>query len=132
MIQRTLAVLVLLNEITYTDAIKLRSIQPEPVAPVANGFEDVEESNPAWISTMTISEWNLYSADETLDMYQKADYLVNKLIDEKEQIEGYVREAVDDLELAVELLDETNNQVQKLDKRRERIEERAESWDQQK
>ena len=40
--------------------------------------EPVVQSNPDYASTMTLNHWKLYNPDETLDMYQKAEYLYHK------------------------------------------------------
>jgi hypothetical protein len=34
--------------------------------------------NPEFVSSMTLPKWKLFSSDETLDMYQKAEYQVKK------------------------------------------------------
>lgn len=34
--------------------------------------------NPDFVSTMTLTDWKNYTPEETLDLYQKADYKVAK------------------------------------------------------
>ena len=34
--------------------------------------------NPEFVSSMTLPKWKLFSNDETLDMYQKAEYQTKK------------------------------------------------------
>jgi hypothetical protein len=48
------------------------------LAPTEDHEDEVVQSNPEFASTMTLNHWKLYNPDETLDMYQKAEYLYHK------------------------------------------------------
>ena len=50
----------------------------ETLAPTVDHETPVVQTNPEFASEMTLGHWKLYNADETLDMYQKAEYLYHK------------------------------------------------------
>ena len=65
--------------------------------------------NPDFVSSMTLVDWKNYTPEETLDMYQKADYNVAK-----------AQKAVDDNQTEIDDLNETltsaQDQVDEVDK----------------
>lgn len=68
-----------------------------------------EAVNPDFESPLTLVDWKNYSPEETLDMYQKADYNVAK-----------AQKAVDDNQKEIDDLNETltnaQDQVDEVDK----------------
>ena len=59
-------------------------------------FNWVEETNPAYVSNMTTAKWSIYSKSETLDLFQKEEYLKNKYQAEKKNYTLALKKAQDD------------------------------------
>lgn len=71
----TAVALLLMNSLT-SEAVNLKNKMQ------INLNEDTtiadDSVNPDFVSTMTLTDWKNYTTDETLEMYQKADYNVAK------------------------------------------------------
>lgn len=76
--------------------------QKTKVATKTNGVPANEFTNPEWVPGMTMNHWKLYGAGESLDMYRREDYMVNKNLAEIDQNKVELESAKDNLEQAKE------------------------------
>ena len=72
MISKAIAI-ALLFATPQADGVELRTR-----VNTAGTFVAVKETIPAYVSTMTTAKWALYDKSETLEKYQKSEYLKNK------------------------------------------------------
>ena len=72
-----------LQGLNIANAVSLRNTITHGIAgvvpqPTVDHKKEIKQTNPDFASTMTLNHWKLYNSDETLDMYQKAEYMVHK------------------------------------------------------
>ena len=85
---RNLSVIALL--VSGNEAMQLT--QKSRVTTKTSGTQVNEMTNPEWVPGMTMNHWRLYGAKESMDMYRREDYMVNKNLAEidtnKEELES--------------------------------------------
>ena len=59
-------------------------------------------TNPEWVPGMTMNHWRLYGAKESMDMYRREDYMVNKNLAMIDQNKVELESAKDNLDQAKE------------------------------
>ena len=82
---------------------------------VGADFKYVEETNPDYVSDMTTNTWNLYSKSESLDLFQKSEYMKNKYAAQKTKYAQDLKVAKDNYDDALDKLKEAKNSLKKLD-----------------
>ena len=70
--------------------------------------------NLEYISSMTTNQWDLYSQEESLDMYQKAEYLFNQAKAREAKLKNDVGDAEAELKQTQKDLDHAENTLSKL------------------
>ena len=76
--------------------------------------KDTSDLNPEFVSTMTRDHWRLYKPDETLAMFQRAEYKVNKLKNDVHKNGVRISVSQDNLDEAQRYLRQAENTIVKL------------------
>ena len=76
---------------------------------------EVDESNPEYFSTMTLRFWKSLPNDEALSAYQRAEYRVKELLDEKTHLKNQLDNASSGLERASDTLEDVNSEIAELE-----------------
>lgn len=96
--------------------VRLHQIGTDSIETAAAGLDPtpVNMVNPEFVSSMTLPKWKLFSNDETLDMYQKAEYQVKKNENEIKNNVVDEQKAQNNLEEAKKNLQDADNTIVKL------------------
>jgi hypothetical protein len=95
---RNLSVIALL--VSGNEAMQLT--QKSRVTTKTSGTQVNEMTNPEWVPGMTMNHWRLYGAKESMDMYRREDYMVNKNLAEIDTNKVELESAKDNLVQAKE------------------------------
>lgn len=95
---RNLSVIALF--VSGSEAMQLN--QKSRVTTKTSGTQVNEMTNPEWVPGMTMNHWRLYGAKESMDMYRREDYMVNKNLAEIDQNKVELESAKDNLDQARE------------------------------
>ena len=107
----TTVALLLMNSYT-SEAVSLRNKMQININEDNNMMDD--GVNPDFVSSMTLTAWKNYTPEETLKMYQNADYNVAKAQKQVNDNQSEIEDLNETLTSAQDQVDEVDKQISKL------------------